>query len=170
MAPRLRRVAIPWFSLQRFYTTCYKSFDPAPLGGIRHCLRLRSSGLANTSTSAPNVCLSEPSLFGNADLKASAGAPRQSRSRQHPIPLAVRSRSDIMRTLPCKREPWDAKPCPLPSERAKPVSSWSGACLVPSAFDTREDLRLAYRQFKGCHPQVESSNPAPKVLQIEPAH
>ena len=106
---------------QRFCTHYY-FFDSAPLGGIGYWLELRSSGLANTSTSAPNVCLSEPSLFGDADLKASAGAPRQSRSRQHPIPLAVRSRSYTKRALPCKREPWSAKPCLLPSERAMPVS------------------------------------------------
>jgi hypothetical protein len=99
----------------RRFCTHYYFFDPAPLGGIGYCLELRSSGLANTSTSAPNVCLSEPSLFGNADLKASACAPRQSRSRQHPIPLAVRSRSGIMRVLPCKREPWDGNPCGVPS-------------------------------------------------------
>ena len=90
MAPR--RVAIPWLSLERFYTTC-SIFDFAPLGGIGYCLELRSSRLAHASTSAPNVCLSEPSLFGNADLKASAGASRQWHSRQHPTPLAVRSSS-----------------------------------------------------------------------------
>jgi len=134
---------------QRFCTHYY-FFDSAPLGGIGYCLELRSSGLANTSTSAPNVCLSEPSLFGDADLKASAGAPRQSRSRQHPIPLAVRSRSYTKRALPCKREPWSAKPCLLPSERAMPVSCWFGACFIRCAIETRGDVRLAYRQFKWC--------------------
>ena len=134
---------------QRFCTT-YSRFDSAPLAWIGYWLKFRSSELANTSTlvisrdatpqgwhplkspakPAPNVCLSEPSLFGNADLKASAGAPRQSRSHQHPIALAVRYRSDIMRALPCKRKPWNAKPCPLPSERAKPISCWTSACFV----------------------------------------
>ncbi len=87
------------------YCTHYCFFDPAPLGGIGYWLELRSSGLANTSTSAPNVCLSEPSLFGNADLKASAGAPRQSRSHQHPILLTVRSLSDNKKQLPCRNAP-----------------------------------------------------------------
>jgi hypothetical protein len=32
------RAAIPWSSLQRFYTTC-SHFDPAPLGGVGHCLQ-----------------------------------------------------------------------------------------------------------------------------------
>ena len=120
-----------WHPMAFFTTFLYHLFyfDSAPLGGIGYCLELRSSRLANTSTSAPNVCLSEPSLFGNADLKASAGASRQSRSRQHPIPLAVRSRSDIMRTRPCKREPWDAKPRPLPSEQSQ-----SSAGLVLALF------------------------------------
>jgi hypothetical protein len=154
---------------QRFCTHYY-FFDSAPLGGIGYWLELRSSVLANTSTlvisrdatpqgwhplkspakPAPNVCLSEPSLFGDADLKASAGAPRQSRSRQHPIPLAVRSRSYTKRALPCKREPWSAKPCLLPSERAMPVSCWFGACFIRCAIETRGDVRLAYRQFKWC--------------------
>ena len=44
MAPR--RVAIPWLSLERFYTTC-SIFDFAPLGGIGYCLELRSSELAS---------------------------------------------------------------------------------------------------------------------------
>ena len=124
---------------------------PLPLAGLGIASSSVPQGLRPLDIGAK--CSSQvTSLFGNADLFGFAGAPRQSRSRQHPIPLVVRSRSDIMRPLPCKREPWDANPCPLSSERAKPVSCWSGACFVPSAIETREDLRVVYRQFKWCHP------------------
>jgi hypothetical protein len=124
---------------------------PLPLAGLGIASSSVPQSLRPLDTGAK--CSSQvTSLFGNAGLVGFAGAPRQSRSHQHPIPLAVRSRSDIMRTLPCKREPWNAKPCQLPSERAKPVSSWSGACFVPCAFETSGDVRLVYRQFKWCHP------------------
>jgi len=98
------RAAIPWPSLQRFYTTC-SHFDPAPLAELGIASSTRSSRLAHASTSAPNVCLSEPSLFGLADLKASAGAPRQSRRHQHLTPLAVRSSSDNIKLSPHMKVP-----------------------------------------------------------------
>ncbi len=135
---------------QRHLDLIFFSSIPLPLAGLGIASSSVPQGLRPLDIGAK--CSSQvTSLFGNADLFGFAGAPRQSRSHQHPIPLAVRSRSDIMRPLPCKREPWNANPCLLPSERAKPVSSWSGACFVHCAIETRGDVRVVYRQFKWCH-------------------
>ncbi len=78
---------------------------PLPLAELGIASSTRSSRLAHASTSAPNVCLSEPSLFGNADLKASAGASRQWHCRQRPTPLTVRSSSDNIKLSPRMKMP-----------------------------------------------------------------